>query len=313
LARTRKPALALMAGIVLAVIAACSGSSASTNPTTGVAGTPGAGATGPAASTAVNPNDPNSILTNAISGGANVKSFHIKIAISGTVNASALSDAAGSGGAVPLTGDLKLDGTAIEGDVDIANAAAHLTANVPALPAFGNVPISADLVLKTNVLYYKTTLTGPKYSQLPLSNLSDSLSGLSSGLPVPTPGADASGMAGVTDEINQLRQQMQAAGVTASLVGVDQIGGKDANHINISIPIDKLNAEIAAQASDAAGAAKIDSASFDVWIYKDNAQLAKLELKVASSAFGNIDFTITVTNYDQPVTVNAPAAADINP
>jgi hypothetical protein len=36
-----------------------------------------------------------------------------------------------------------------------------------------------------------------------------------------------------------------------------------------------------------------------------------MEVKGASSAFGSLDLMITVTNYDQPVTISAPAASDI--
>jgi len=40
---------------------------------------------------------------------------------------------------------------------------------------------------------------------------------------------------------------MDAAGVKATLVGVDQVGGKDAYHITITGLSDYLNAQIAAQ------------------------------------------------------------------
>ena len=66
----------------------------------------------------------------------------------------------------------------------------------------------------------------------------------------------------------------------------------------------------AAQAS-AATTMTIDSASVDFWVYKDSSRFAQLEIKGASSSFGNIDLTLTVTNYDQPVTIAAPAASDI--
>ena len=57
---------------------------------------------------------------------------------------------------------------------------------------------------------------------------------------------------------------------------------------------------------------KIDSASLDAWIYKDSSRLAKVEFTGASSAIGNIDFVLTITNYDAPVTIAAPAASEVN-
>jgi len=301
LIRIRKSAFAVLAGFVL-VAAACSSGGATTAPAAGGTGAP-----------AANQNDPNSILTSVINGGSDIKSFHIKIAVSGTIKAAALqaamADSGSSGSGIQITSDAKLDGTAIEGDVDVANSAAHLTANVPALQMLGNIPITGDVIVVSNTLYYKVSLLGAKYTKMDLGSLT---SGLPVSIPSILPSPGASAMTGITDQVNQLRTQMEAAGVKVTLVGVDKIGGQDANHINVSVPIDKLNAEIAAQSSGAPSAT-IDSASVDFWVYKSNNMLAQVEVKGASSSFGNVDFMITVTNYDQPVTISAPAAADIAP
>ena len=300
--RIRKSAFAVLAGFVLVAAAACSSGGATTAPAAGGTGAP-----------AANQNDPNSILTSVINGGSDIKSFHIKIAVSGTIKAAALqaamADSGSSGSGIQITSDAKLDGTAIEGDVDVANSAAHLTANVPALQMLGNIPITGDVIVVSNTLYYKVSLLGAKYTKMDLGSLT---SGLPVSIPSILPSPGASAMTGITDQVNQLRTQMEAAGVKVTLVGVDKIGGQDANHINVSVPIDKLNAEIAAQSSGAPSAT-IDSASVDFWVYKSNNMLAQVEVKGASSSFGNVDFMITVTNYDQPVTISAPAAADIAP
>lgn len=304
--RLPKPALAVFAGLVVVFASACG--SSSTTPAPGSSGAAGNPTTAASVAPTVNANTPDSIITSVINGGADIKSFHIKLAVSGTIKAAALKSQAGTSG-IPITSDVKLDGTAIEGDVDVANQAAHLSLTVPAMQMLGGVPITGDVILVSNTLYYKVSLLGPKYTKTDLSSLAGSLP-VSVPTALPSPGASA--MAGLTDEINQLRAQMQAAGVTATLVGVEQIGGKDANHINISIPIDKINAAIAAQASPGTDM-KIDSASVDFWVYKSDSRLAQIEVKGASSTIGNLDLMITVTNYDQPVTVAAPAASDVNP
>lgn len=301
--RVPKLALTLFAGLVVVIASACGSSAATSAP--GGSGVPAGGSATPtSAASAVNPNDPSSIITAAISGGSAIKSFHIKIALSGTIMAAALKSEAGSAGGA-ITGDLKLDGTAIEGDVDLVNQAAHLSLNVPAMQMLGNVPLTGDLILKDSALYYKVSLLGPKYTKTDLGSLTGALP-----VAVPTPGASA--MTGLTDELTQLRAAMDQAGVKATLVGIEQIGGQDAYHINVSIPLDKLNAEIAAAAASAAPGVKIDSASFDAWIYKDSSRLAKIELTGASSTIGNIDFVLTITNYDAPVTIAAPAASEVN-
>jgi hypothetical protein len=290
----RRPAVAFLAAFTVIAAAACGGSSAT--PTVGPASA-GASAVG---------SDPNTILNSAISSGASVTSFHIKIELNGTISAAALAAAGGGGSPLgAITSDLKLDGTTVEGDVDVANSAAHLAANVPALPALGNVPITADLIVKDQVLYYQASLTGPMYTKMDLS----SLSAMASSLPVAVPTAMASSSGGLSGELSSLQQQLKDAGVTATLVGVDQIGGKDANHITFTLPLAMINSEIAA--ASPSPMVQIDSASIDVWIYTDNSQIAKFEVKGASSTVGNLDLVITVTNYNVPVTINAPAASDV--
>jgi len=302
LIRLPRPALAIFAGLVVVFASAC-GSSAATPGAGGTTGPAGVSAAPAGASAAVNPNDPNSIITQVLSSGQSTTSFHIKIEVSGTIKAAALNSAAGSAGSGP-TSDVKLDGTAIEGDVDVANQAAHLSLTVAPIAMLGNVPITGDLILKDSALYYKVSLLGPKYTKTDLGSLT-SLAPVA----VPTPGASA--LAGVADQIAQLRQQLDAAGVKATLVGVEQIGSKDAYHISLSVPLDKLNAEIASAAASAAPGMKIDSASVDIWTYKDTYQLAKIQIAGASSSLGNLGITITVTNYGAPVTVTAPAASEI--
>jgi hypothetical protein len=98
-------------------------------------------------------------------------------------------------------------------------------------------------------------------------------------------------------------------------VGIEQIGGKNAYRIKLSVPLDKLNSDIAGAMTGAkvnpALKMKIDSASVDMWIYQDTYQLAQVQLAGSSSTVGDLTFTMTLTNFDQPVTIDAPAASDI--
>ncbi len=305
--RVPRPALSVLAGLVVVIASACSSAAAPTS----MAGAAGSSGGPTSAASAANPNDPNAIITAAINGESAVTSFHIEIDVSGTIKAAAIQAEAGSAGAA-ITSDVKLDGTSITGDVDVANQAADLSFTVPPMAMLGNAPLTGDLILKDSVLYYKVSLLGAKYTKMDLGSLGSSLGALSSSLPVAVPTAAAS-MAGLTDELSQLQAEMAQAGVTATFVGVDQIGGQDANHITISFPLATLNAEIAAAAPSSGPVPTIDSASADVWIYKATSQLAKIEIKGASSTLGNLDFVVTITNYNAPVTISAPAASDINP
>jgi hypothetical protein len=329
LIRVPKPALILLSGLLVVAASACSSSGATAAPAGPGAGSSQAMASIPAAggNPTVNPQDPSAIITQALSGGTAVKSFHIKFAMSGTIKAAVLSEAAGSAGgaaggiAGALKGDLKLDGTSIEGDVDIANQAGHITFNYPAgLAAAGGAgsgPLTGDIIVVNGTLYYKISMTGPKYMKMDLGSLGSLAGGLTGSLPSALPTAGGSAMSGLTDQLSSLRQAMDQAGAKATLVGVEQIGGQDAYHINVSVPLDMINSQIAAAAAKASAmpaglaAIKIDSASIDFWFYKDSYRPAQFELKGASSAIGNLDLMVTISAYDQPVTITAPAADQV--
>jgi hypothetical protein len=284
--RVPRPAITLLAGLLVVAASACSGSSATAAPVAPAGG----GQT-------FNPQDPSSVITQVISGGSGVTSFHLKITVSGTIKAAALADAGSAAATLGAGGDMKLDGSIIEGDVDIANQAAHFAAS---LPADG---VSADVLLVNNAIYYKMASASPKYTKMDLG----SLARLS---PVAIPTAGGSAMGSLNNEIGLLQAALTAAGVTAKLVGVEQIGGKDANHIAFSLPLDKINAQLAAAASPSP-APTIDSLSVDMWLYTADSRVAQLEAKFASSALGNLDLTLTVSAYNQPVTITAPSADQI--
>jgi hypothetical protein len=273
---------------------------------------PGGGTNAPGASGAVNPGDPSSIISAVIAGGPDTKSFHLKIEVNGTIKASGLS---GLGGDTTsgLTGDLKLDGSTVEGDVDVANQAAHLAATVSFGSAGSTATIPADFIYKDSALYYKAPLLlgSEKYTKTSLGDLSGSLTG--GAVSVPT--AVASGLSGLGDQVAQIRKTLDDAGAKATLVGVEKVGGQDAYHITISVPLDLINSKIAgavaSAASTAAAGLTIDSLGIDAWVYEADNRLAKIDIKAASSKLGNLEVIVTVTNYDKPVTITAPPASEV--
>lgn len=275
---------------------------------------PGGGTTAPGASAAFNPSDPSSIISAVIAGGPDTKSFHLKIEVNGTIKASGLS---GLGGDTTsgLTGDLKLDGSTVEGDVDVANQAAHLAATISLGSAGSTATIPADFIYKDGALYSKIDIpglsSGSKYSKSSVGDLTGSLTG--GAIAVPTVGP--SGLSGLGDQVAQIRKTLDDAGAKATLVGVDKVGGQDAYHITISVPLDLINSKIAgavaSAASTAADGLTIDSMSIDAWVYKTDNRLAKIDVKAASSTIGNLEVIVTVTNYDKPVTITAPPASEV--
>ncbi len=313
----RKPAYGALLGFVVVVAAACGGSSA-----TPAASTAAGASNAPAASGAPAANSGEALLAQALSGSSSVKSFHVKLTVGGTIKAAALAAADSSSSSAPAT-DLKLDGTNLEGDVDLAKSAAHLSFALPALPKLGGMAITADVIMVDKTLYLKTALLGgAKYMKLPLSDVSSLAGGLPlpSDLPVAVPSAGA-GLSDMTSQIAALQKQLQDAGAKAEIVGTEAIGGQDATHVKITVPVDWVNQQIAkaeAAATPAADAtpdplagAKLDSAGVDLWVYKANNQLAQLHVTGASALIGNLDLMLTLTNYDKAVSIAAPAASDV--
>ena len=96
--------------------------------------------------------DPKEILTKAVEALQKAKTVHLALGVDGSVNV----DLTGSG--TPTA--LKLDGTKIEGDLDIANKATHITLSVPAF-----LGLTGDVITTGGTTYTKTSMTGDKYSK----------------------------------------------------------------------------------------------------------------------------------------------------
>jgi hypothetical protein len=303
--RICRPALAVLAGLSL-VVAGCGSSGTASPGKTSTAG--GATATASAPVATPTPVNPDTLFDLGIAGGPSWKSFHVKVALEGTVKAAFVKSA---GAAAPKS-DVALAGLVIEGDVDAVNLALHMAIDVPAIPGVISAAATDDLIIKNSIMYVKASSLGAKYHQTKLGTISKDL-GLA--VAVPTPGGSA--LTGMADAVSSLRQHLEANGSTPKVAGIEQIGGKDAYRIDLTVPLDKLNGDIAAAAASASADPSlemtVDSASASIWIYKDTYQLAQVQLAGASSTVGNLSFTMTLTNFDQPVTIDAPAAKDIQP
>jgi hypothetical protein len=236
-----------------------------------------------------------SILSSAILKSSDIKSFHLSITVSGSVNESAIMAASGAKvSGAPKT--VKLDGTTVSGNVDVTNEAADLTLAAPAFGATG------EIIVAGGNLYYKTSLTGAKFTMMPLGSAS---------LPIASVSPEAIASLTLSDAITQLRAEMTQAGVSVALVGSDQIGGQAANHFSLTLPLDKINSSLAG--SGAGSGVTLTSASVDFWLYTSDLSLAQIVVKGDAGTMGNLALTLTVTAYNQPVTISAPPASQVQP
>ena len=299
--RIGKSVLVTVAGLALVVGGCSSGNAASPAPS--------AGATEVAVVATPTPADPDELFNQAIAEGPAWQSFHLKIALNGTITPAAMK-AMGNPSWAKLKSSVSLDGVTVEGDMDPVNLKCDLAVSVPAITAIGSSPISAHLIILDPILYLQMSATGSKYHKVKMGTLSGNL-GLK--VAVPTPGG--SSLVGIANDVSILRQTLETSGVRPTLVGIDQIGGMSAYHIDLTAPLDKINGDISAAATKPGASflrqVKIDSASASIWIYKDSYQLAQVQISGASSAVGNLSFAMTLTNFGKPVTITAPPASDI--
>ncbi len=271
--RLPRRALALVALVGVVIASGCGGSS----------GTP----TPPPIS------DPHEVITQALAHVPAVKSLHIKVEVSGKINTGALPGSSGAGAIINLVN------TSLEGDVDVTRQAVDLKFAVPGL--FGT---TGELIVVDGYLYTKISALGDnKFNK---SKLSDSVP-----VSIPSPGALASGA--LTAQVDSLRKALDDAGAVATLKPDDKVNGKDAYHVSISLPLTAINSMLAGLGGSAASGITLDSASVEIWVYRDNILPAKIEIKAAAGAVGNLDVAVTLSNYDQAVTIKAPADSDVKP
>jgi len=272
--RLPKTALALIALASVVIASGCSGSS----------GTP----TPPPIT------DPSEVITKSVAVVPAVKSLHLKLEVSGKVNTGALTG--GSSGGLGLSGNFDLAGTTLEGDLDVTKLATDLKFSVP-----GVLGLTGEAIVVDGNLYYKTSLTGAKFT---MSKLSDTVP-----VSIPSPGALAS--ADITGGIASLRKTLDDAGAKATLMPDDKVNGKDAYHVSISVPVDAINTMLAGQGGSTTAGLKLDSATVDYWAYKDSLLPAKISIAASAGTLGNLSLVLTLTDYGKSVTVTAPAAGDI--
>lgn len=242
------------------------------------------------------PTDPGAILAAAASSLKDVKTVHVKVAVSGSIDTSGLLGGGAASSAPTTSGSgssLDLSGTTIEGDIDVVNSAAQVTATVPAL-----LNLTASVVAVGGTAYIKTSLTGPQYEKLDTS-------ALASGLPIPSlpaagsPGAEASAI------LSDLQAALAKLPAPTQLPD-ETVNGQDCHHIQLAVSSADL--PLASGALNGASG----SATVDVWTQKSDGRPSRLVVAVDGGAQGNLTFTIDLTNYDAALTIAAPPADQIS-
>lgn len=227
--------------------------------------------------------DPKEIVTSAVRTAESAKSVHVDATLDGSITAD-LSGSGASGAAISLTG------TTGAADVDLTAGNAHATFAVPAL-----LGLTGELIQIGDTSYYKTSLTGDKFQS---QKAADSL-------PI-----NPSGSKSLVDTIGEALSQPGVDPVKGDDVAC---GGKQCYTVKIELTTDELNAldgggaAASALPLDLAGA----SLSLTVRVEKDTTRLAGLAANVSLGEQGSVSLDLTFSKWDEPVTVSAPPADQV--
>ena len=228
--------------------------------------------------------DAREIVAQGLDKTGDLSSFHVSLQVTGNVTE-------------PTSGtSISLEGTTLEGDVAMSGSAS-LTFAVPAL-----LGLKGDLLLIDQDLYVKTTLTGTKWSHQAVPIPSPDASGASA-----SPGTDPKAM------IAKLREFLARDGVTTQKLEDVTCGDRQCYHVQVTIPPSVMASASSASPHASMNPADIfgDALVLDLQFDRERLWLTSVSLNIDSAKVGTVSLTITLSAFDEPVTVSPPPADQV--
>jgi hypothetical protein len=239
--------------------------------------------------------DPYQVLTNAVTSTATATSFHVLAEANGTLNMGE------SMGNIPFP----IDGTKAEGDISINPPAVNITFDVPiqGLAISGGAIVPGD-----GNAYVKLALPMGSIDDLwhiiPIGELS-----VPSTLSSPAPSADMAA---------QLKAELDQAGVVLTNEGDVSCTAGTCTKLHVEIPASAIDSgmgglgnlgELLPTESAAPSAAPAAPIPADILVDQASGRLDSISVAFADATSGtNVTLTVTLSNYDAPITVSAPPA-----
>lgn len=234
--------------------------------------------------------NPTDIITKGLDATAKLKSFHVSLAVSGTITMP------GSGASV------KLDSTSLEADVDIAAKQARLTFAVPAL-----LGLTGEALAIGQDVYVKTSMTGAKWmhqTTVVPSSASPSAPAPLSASALPSASLDAA------STIKVIKDFLAKDGVkTTKLADVD-CGGRKCYQVSVSIPSSLMTAAGAVASMDP-GSIFGDALVLNLLFDTEKLWLTEVSTSVTSATVGTFSAKLSFSKFDETVTVSPPPSADV--
>lgn len=222
--------------------------------------------------------DPKDILSQSAATLSALKSVHIHVDVAGSVKIDLLGT--GSASALDLTG------TTADVDVDLPNSKAHASFSVPAMFGLGGdfIQIGADQ-------YTKVSLAGPKYTK--------------------NTTAPSTASAAPTDPKALVKQVQDALTKLSSppAKGADEkVGDQDCYRVTLKLTAADLSGAGASLPPGMTG-----DGTVDVWVRKNDLRPARLVAAINGGDQGSLTLTITLSNFDATISIDAPPADQIAP
>jgi metal-dependent amidase/aminoacylase/carboxypeptidase family protein len=224
--------------------------------------------------------DPVDILAQSVQTLNDVKSFRADVAVSGSVNVDLTGTGAASG--------FPLDNTTAQLDVDVENKNAKATFSAPAL-----MGLSGELIQVGGTSYVKTSLTGPQYQKTE---------------------SDANAVDEATDmseeDIAELSEQLTKVQPTKG----EDVSCGDKQCYTVTIDLDtaelqSLGGELPSEGLPADMSEASVNATFK--IEKDTLRPAGIDLTMDLGSQGNVTVAVTLSNWDEAVSIEAPPADQV--
>ena len=108
----------------------------------------------------------------------------------------------------------------------------------------------------------------------------------------------------------ELDKFLSQPGVAPTKLADEKCGDRDCYHVSLNLTSDQLGGVVTGAL---ASAAPTGSGTIDVWVQKNDLRPVKVTITADGGAQGTAAVTLTLSKYDEPVTIDAPAEADIQP
>jgi hypothetical protein len=174
-----------------------------------------------------------------------------------------------------------LAGTTADGDIDLANKAAHVIGGLPGVPG-----LSGELIVISPYAYFRT-YGGTKYSSAADSTLGVMNPALSS---APSPAWLIGQIVGIAND----------PGLSPVLVGTESEPSGSTYHIRVEVT------KNVAQASLNSVGQAFGNGKLDLWITQDSFQLERLEFSSADPSSGVAAFRVVLSNWNSVSAILAP-------